>query len=454
MSMKSCPIFFVCLLTMLGGCSKQTYQLDKEFVPLVKVTESKDSLIGGIDLYRWQNIIVALQGLDDGTAKCFLLNHDSNYWSEVQFAGVPRGYLWAYPTMSKMSNSVLFQKGYMENDLLVMNTLIGRMAAVQSIAVLDAKEKKWYANKSAFFESVRPDIRLNDPGKRNLPSLGKGVLNGSDICLPYCLTGEAWRGNGVSMSDSLFSNGVFNSTDSGISWQVEKISNLEAWLPSAYKTEDYYYYLAVNNYQRDLWFSRKKVDGNAWDAPKAITQTFANSASYWKYVAMAENDVIHVCWLDRRHEKKKYNMLNPDRDNFEVVYNRRKDSDAHWNQDVILSKGMLYSYSPAMSVEGDKIVAAWAGVQKAPDWHSKYAPNDIYYVTSKDGGKTWTEPLKVTDGAKDGITSGEPQVMLMNGVIHLTYIQGKMNLKEESPGLTKLNQPPWPIYYTQRPFPN
>ncbi len=110
-----------------------------------------------------------------------------------------------------------------------------------------------------------------------------------------------------------------------------------------------------------------------------------------------------------------------------MVYIRRKDSDAHWNQDVILSKGLLYSYSPAMSVEGDKIVAAWAGVLKSSDWHSKYAPNDIYYVTSKDGGKTWTKPLKVTDGAKDGIISGEPQVMLMNGVIHLTYIQGKMN---------------------------
>jgi hypothetical protein len=52
------------------------------------------------------------------------------------------------------------------------------------------------------------------------------------------------------------------------------------------------------------------------------------------------------------------------------------------------------------------------------------------------------------------MTAGHPQVMLLNGVIHLFYIQGKMDLQQLSPGLTKLNQPPWPIYYTQRPFPD
>jgi len=64
---------------------------------------------------------------------------------------------------------------------------------------------------------------------------------------------------------------------------------------------------------------------------------------------------------------------------------------------------MLYSYAPSMSVEGEKIVVAWAGIQTSPDWHNKYATNDIYYVTSKDSGKTWSKLLKLTDGAKDGI---------------------------------------------------
>ena len=74
-------------------------------------------------------------------------------------------------------------------------------------------------------------------------------------------------------------------------------------------------------------------------------------------------------------------------------------------------------------------------------------------MASADKGKTWTKPLRVTDNIAAGITAGVPKVVLLNGVIHLSYIQGKLNLKQESPGLTKLNQPSWPNYYQHRPFP-
>ena len=96
----------------------------------------------------------------------------------------------------------------------------------------------------------------------------------------------------------------------------------------------------------------------------------------------------------------------------------------------------------------------WAGVKNDKDGRNEYDPSDIFYATSKDGGKSWTRPMQVTDGFKAGITSGRPQVALHNGVIHLFYIQGKLNYKEVSSGMAKLNQPPWPVYYQQRPFPN
>jgi Neuraminidase (sialidase) len=95
-----------------------------------------------------------------------------------------------------------------------------------------------------------------------------------------------------------------------------------------------------------------------------------------------------------------------------------------------------------MSVESNKIVVAWDG------WDSR-SSYDIYYATSKDGGKTWTRPLKVTDRAKDDITSERPQVALQNGVIHLFYAQGKWNRHEQAS-----NQGSWPVYYQQRPFPD
>jgi hypothetical protein len=157
--------------------------------------------------------------------------------------------------------------------------------------------------------------------------------------------------------------------------------------------------------------------------------------------------------MDRRHNEWRFNVDAPNIENDDIVYCHRNDSDDNWSEDVILSKGLLYSYFPSMSVEGSRVVIAWAGIQIAGKSHTFNDPNDIYYATSKDSGNTWTKPLKVTDRTKDGITSGMPQVMLLNGVIHLFYTQGKMNLQQISPGLTKLNQKPSPIYYTQRPFP-
>jgi hypothetical protein len=104
-------------------------------------------------------------------------------------------------------------------------------------------------------------------------------------------------------------------------------------------------------------------------------------------------------------------------------------------------------------VEGNNVVVAWAGAKADKEGRNEWNATDVYYVVSKDGGNSWTKPIQVTDGFKSGITSGRPQVALHKDVIHLFYIQGKTTYKEVSAGMVKLNQPPWPIYYQQRPFP-
>jgi hypothetical protein len=218
------------------------------------------------------------------------------------------------------------------------------------------------------------------------------------------------------------------------------------------KTEAFHYYFAVRYPGPMLWVSRKTIDNGSWDAPQDITKTLSKGRS--DYIAkVGANDTMHLCWLDRRNEKKRLNPFDPYRGNYEVVYCHRRDSDAAWSKHVFLSKGMLYSYSPSMSVEGNKIVVAWAGIKTGRDGHIEHRPNDIYYVTSKDAGTTWGKPINLTNAAKDGITSGRPQVVLRDGIIHLIYIQGNLNLSQESPGLTKLNQPPWPVYYRRARFP-
>ena len=147
---------------------------------------------------------------------------------------------------------------------------------------------------------------------------------------------------------------------------------------------------------------------------------------------------MHLCWIDRRHDRYR----SPFNHNYEIGYCQRKDSESHWSKDVILSPGLFYSYSPSMAVEDDQIVVAWSGFREAEDYHSELGPNDIYYVTSKDGGETWTAPLRVTDNVKDGINSREPQVALHKGIIHLFYTHGKA---KDLAGQ---------ICYQQRSFPN
>jgi hypothetical protein len=438
------------------SCSRQVVQIDRNWSPPSPATQSKSGLVDAIELYKWHNTIVMLQGLDDGSARCFLMNSSETLWSESQLTGVPHGYLWGYPAIDQDSDKVFFEYGYMENDRLVMNVLLGRMNG--SVAVRDVVEKQSLTDKTTAFGETGSNVRLGEPGMRDWPSLGVGIINGLDMYIPYCLRGQTRHGKIIYDGEGPFNNGVFHSPDSGNTWQMEQIaSNFDAYNPSVCRSKRYYYYLAAKGARSGygLWFSRKPVVvSDNWAAPNTITKTYCDSALSWKYVAAAENDKIHLCWLDRRHEKTRLNLEDPARRNYEVAYCQRKDSDNDWSKDIILSKGLFYSYSPTMSVEGDKIVIAWAGIQAAEDWHNEDNPNDIYYVTSKDGGKTWTKPLMVTDKAKDGVTSGKPQVMLLNGVIHLFYIQGIRESQQLSPGLTKLNQPPWPIYYTQRPFPD
>ena len=447
--------FLICSILLLVSCSRQAVLAQGWSAPN-KVTDSKDSLAGGVIPYKWHGSIIVLQGLGDKSAKCFLMSSDAGSWTEVQMTGVPRGYFWVYPAIDQSSDRVFFDQGYMENDQLVMNVLVGRMTG--RIAVQEVVEKKWITDKTTLFGETSPGVRLNDPGTRDYPGLGLGLIDGRDLYVPYALSGKTLRGNPVAEYGEPFSNGAFHSIDSGTTWQLERISDFAAWLPSICKTKAYCYYLAVKNYQRDLWFSRKPAEVGSWASPEVVTKTFCNSALSWKYIATAENDTVHVCWLDRRHEKTRPYAVDPSGrhncGNYEVAYCHRKDSDAGWSKDSILSAGLLYSFAPVMSVEGDKVVVAWAGVPDDKDGHDEFWPNDIYYVTSKDGGKTWTTPLRLTDNIKAGITAGRPQVALLNGIIHLFYSQGKISYREESHGLVKLNQPPWPIYYRQRPFPD
>lgn len=456
--MKRILIVQIGILVLSIGCRKPkpSTPLDQGWSAPVTITQSKNGLVGRVVLYNWRNTIIALQGQDDNSAKCFVMSSGDNPWAEASLTGVPPGYSWDTPAIDKTSDRVFFQQGYLENDQLVMSVIIGRLTANGNLAMRDVTEKKWLTDKKSLLGETQPNVRLNRPNTRDWPELGIGIINDQDLYIPYSVQGYEVTPRGNSFfsdgSKGPFRNGVLHSADAGKTWEMEKMPNFSGGDPSVCRSKNRCYCFTVREEKDEgakLWFTSKSGAGGSWADLSVVTKTFG-----YRYITVPQNDTVHLCWLDRRHEKRRSNPVYPRQGNYEVAYCQRKDSDTSWSKDVILSEGLLYSHSPTMSVEGDKVVVAWSGVHTAGDWHAPSNPNDIYYITSRDGGKTWGQLLKVTDGVKDGITSGEPQVMLQNGIIHLMYIQGKLNLKQELPGLTKLNQPPWPIYYQQRPFPN
>ena len=442
----------VCVLTCTSilsvSCSKESVQSSAAWTEPNKFAESEDGLGGGPLLYKWRDTILAWQALAVGAARCFVMDGEHNCWSKEELNSIPLE-TWADPIIDEGKNRLLLKRGYSENEELRMYLSIIHFTPSNGLRV--AGEVEWSWNKKALLGNTAPNVRLNDPGRREGAGLGGGLVRETELQIPYSIVGKTHIGKTVSRTH--FNNGIFQSVDYGKSWQLEVISDFEAGAPTVCRTKGYLYYFALRYPlpQHGLWFSRRLSVGNSWEPPRMITKTFGNA--YGKYVVAAAGDTVHVSWLDGRHEKRRLS-IDPYRKNYEVAYSHRKDSDKNWSEEILLSEGLLYAYSPTMSVEGNQVVIAWSGVKTAKDGHGEYAPNDIYYVTSGDGGKTWTRPLKLTDGAKDGVVSGKPQVVLLNAVIHIIYVQGKMGLKQESPGLTMLKQPPWPIYYQQRPFPH
>jgi hypothetical protein len=440
------------IVVSVVGCGRQAVQLDPKWTPPVAVSSSEDGLSGCAWLHRCQDAIMGARS----SGAFLLLNHDRKTWSQLPSLGGFGAYIWAYATADPQSMRILAARGDAENEQLVMKVLMGTITENEGLN--DITKKEWITDKMASLGEASPNVKLNylGIGLQDI-GLGPGILNGSEAFIPFCLDAAEVIRQGKSMSIDTgkgpFSDGVFHSSDSGKTWQMEKISDIHFAAPDMCRTMGSVYYFAEQNLTHSLWFSQKSAGDGKWDELKAITKTLA--WVYGRFAAAGEGDTAHICWMDRRHNKWRFNIDGPSIENDEIYYRRRKDTDQDWGKEILLSKGLLYAYAPTISAEGDNVVVTWAGIQTADKQHTHMGPNDIYYVTSKDGGKTWTQPLKATDGAKDGFTAGMPQVALLNGTIHLLYTQGKSEKPEElSPGLTKFSKQPWPIYYTQRPFPD
>lgn len=440
-------VFLAWIVVFLVGQIKWPIQLDQGWSQQVQAAETQNGDRGSVNLYKWRDTIILLQHRYDWSSKsslCSIMtrnNASGSSWTQLPLSDVPSGYHFYAPVIDSTNNRILFEQGYTENDQLVMSIIFVR---VTNGRVQVGPEQKWKTDQRTLLGETPPNVHINDPGRRGGPILGFGVVDGPDLYVPFCIAAERYEGRGTIFGDGPFNNGVFHSPDAGATWQMERISDFYGSHPTMCRSGNYYYYLLPSGYGKELRCFRKPIAGGSWEASEVVTKNYASVDG--GYIVTAEGDTTHICWLDRRHSRWRFNPEGPILEDHEIVYCHRKDSDTHWSPDIIVSKGVRQAYEPAMSIDGNKIVIVWSGHENAGRGFAN-GPTEIFYATSKDSGKTWAKPLKVTNGTKDGITASAPQVAVQNGVIHLFYVQGK-----EDRHLSR--QAPWPIYYQQRPFPN
>ena len=416
--------------------------LDPGWSQPVSVTSSSDTIWDWLYLYKLQDTIMCLQPTGKGAARCFLLTNNS--WVESDSMNFPKDYFLQDLAIDQENKIAMLSDGTITNEQIVMKVLLGTFT---KNGFQNMSETKWEIDERSLFGDTGPSVYFGGTNKYEQGSLqmGTGIVDGSEIYVPYCAGAVTVTSH---TEDGPFNTGVFHSSDLGKTWKMERVSDFEIWVPTSCKTQNYCYYFG-QGYK--FWSTRKSVGGNTWEPPLTLTKTFCHTAWRGSWRVSADGDKVHACWMDSRHNMWRFYIDTVPSENDDIVYRYRKDSDSSWSKDKILSKGLVYCFPPAMSVEGNKVVVVWAGSPTSDRDHSQGDPNDIFYVTSKDGGNTWTKPLKVTDKAKGGFDSGTPQVMLLNGVIHLFVIQGKPEKREPLSNWTPTG---WPIYYTQRPFPN
>lgn len=285
--------------------------------------------------------------------------------------------------------------------------------------------------------------------------LGGGIIVGKDIYIPYMVECSAFYGSQKETGGSgPWQTGILHSTEDYSRWTRLKLFDIYTMAQSAFVTHDNLYFfvqrLGENNKNVwGLWCSRMPRTADAPSAPERVVPTY-RADIFGGYSVATDNDTIHLVWLDGRHVSggQLYALAHDraDRANLELYYRSRKDSASVWTTEILLSKGLRFVFSPSMAVEGNNMVVVWQGYQEG---YGEFVPSDIYFTTSRDGGKTWTPTARATDNAKSGLVSGRPSVALHNGVIHLFYIQGK---RENIAGAGQ-RQDGWPIIYQHRLFP-
>ena len=208
--------------------------------------------------------------------------------------------------------------------------------------------------------------------------------------------------------------GFFSSTNGGFSWERIGLPTFTNGGFNIIVVTANQLHLVSTDYGR-IMCSTRLLGGADWSKPKMLTDTVQAG----RFLTEAADDTLHLCWMDMRLKRGLgffiYGDWDIGRANNQVFYRNYRETVGRWGKERKLSGNLSHCESPSMSVEGERIVVAWHNIE------TLYTRAAIYYVASKDNGRTWSRPMKIENSENLAGAYPCPKVILYQGVIHVFY---------------------------------
>jgi len=148
----------------------------------------------------------------------------------------------------------------------------------------------------------------------------------------------------------------------------------------------------TRNYNWELYFKQSSDGGKTWSDSLRLTDDRIGDSRF--PTTAASGGYLHMVWFDDRDDTKYkhvgYPPLAPEPDhNFEVYYKRTTDGGKTWTNDVRLTTADGVAISPSIAVAGNNVYVVWQDNRDGND--------EIYFKHSNDNGTRWSDDIRLTN---------------------------------------------------------